>query len=505
MSTLEQVQYRKTHASGLFTALRDSGYIKALPSDYIGPRGLTKRDILEKIGRLGSCCSNIDIIEIEGGQDKLYRADFCKQHIVCGNCANRSQAIRREHFTPAIKDMARRAAPGYRGDDRVYGYFVTFTIPDGKKVYNTYARLKSSMMKFRKMGQHRPLYKNGQKIAYRVGYGEWSKMSAACGTIETIEGRAGDIHSHNHMILFTSRPLDYRVYDPAKRAALNAKYGKYNIPEIELKAIEINGGLSKITKEWQAADGDAINFDVQPLRKIPKTENQELIEKCAKMNFADSIAYQAREVLKYAAKVDSNNSNFSSQLIDEMHNTRCFESYGLFRGIVDNEEYDDNQAAAGDNVTGIYRYTWDHEKKQYLNKQSISDPGIDAGGHIGKYGLYKYIQNQIIGEYRNDRREMLAAEKGAAALDALRDNARQRIKNLWSGFNVNRNTAEYSRAIGFEAERPAPWIPYEVYKMMGIDKLQIAALKDIYRNYLNKKLYACTTPKDQKAQDVSEW
>lgn len=506
MSSLQEISGRKRHARNLYKSLIESKDLAGLSADYVGPTGLTRRDIIEKIERLGSCGSQLYLAELQSGKIKIHKGDFCKQHIVCGTCAARIQNLRRKRFAPAILDLAKRADPKYRGEDRLYVYLITFTVPDGPGILETHKRLKAAMKNFRKMGQDRPIYRKGQRVGTRRGHGEWGKVIAAVGTHEIIRGDgSGETHSHCHMIVFTSARLDYVVYDQAARAALEKKYGRGNIPPAELKKIELrDGAQSKITAEWKAAAGDAENFDVRPMYRIPRIANHETIQKCAALGFAESIAYQAREVLKYAAKVESNDFNFSLRLIDETHNKRFFEAFGLFRGLSDDNNYDETETTAADQVMGIYHVQWSDGAGEYCDKTPADDPGIDDQ-FIGLHGLYRYKQNQIIGKYRTDRAAMVRAGSPAADLDRRRDMFRNELNNLWEGFRADKNDGAYIKALGFDYKRPPVRFSYDNFMFLNFrDPLRVDMLKEVYRSYLDKKLYSSSISENQKRIEDQE-
>lgn len=507
MSSIEEISGRKRRARNLYHNLLGSPFLAALPGNYIGPAGLTKRDIIEKIERLGTCCQNIHIAEMQSGKVRIHKGDFCKAHIICGTCANRIQNLRRKRFTPAIKALAERASNTYNGKDRVYVYLVTFTIPDGLSIFETHKRLKAAMLKFRKMGQDRPIYKKGVRVGVRPGSGEWSKVIAAAGTHEIIRGDAGGVHSHCHMIVFTSSPFDYRVYDKAKKLKLEQIYGRGNIPKAELKKIENPDALSKITAEWKAADGDAVNFDVTPMYHIPRPRpgkgrpvKPETIALCAKMSYSDSIAYQAREVLKYAAKVESQDTDFSIRLIDETANKRFFEAFGLFRGISDDNNYNESEIQEGDQIAGIYKITWNDKINDYNEKIASDDPGIDDQ-FIGIYGLYRYKQNQIVGRYRTDRAALRAKNADAYTLNARRDSCRQEIKTLWASFKVDKMNGAYIKAIGLEYKPGPIRYSYDNFILMNFDPVRREMLREVFKGYINKKVYEVTQTEKQKQQE----
>ena len=504
MSSLEKITHRKTHSAGVYESLLNSRYLADLPLDYIGPTGLTRNDLFEKVQRLKDCCNSIDIAEMTSGNIKIHKANFCKQHIVCGPCANRIQNLRRKRLTPAIKAAATRADPQYHGDDKLYGYFVTYTIPDGSQILETHLRLKEAMRNFRRLGQRR---KRKDGSIYHSG-GEYGKVIGGCGTHENIQGAAGGVHSHCHMIYFTDRPLDFTVYKQKEKADLVRIYGKNNIPREKLEQIKINDeGYSKISWEWHISAGDAKNFKVIPLRRIPQTGSPETIAACAKMNFADSVTYQAREVIKYAAKIESNSGDFAAAMLNETHNKRMFESAGIFRGLSDDNNFDESEIDQGDHVAGFYRISWDNETKQYTQKRAIDDPGIDIGGNQGRYALYKYLQNQLIGDYRRQRAEMIRAGLGAAALDGWKAICREKIKLLWENYKKKENQpmAAWAAVHSFVRHDISMIdFSYSNFQFLRRSPAYWTLERDRCRSYLNKKLYSVQYSQVQKLQESAD-
>jgi len=159
--------------------------------EYVSETGLTKSDIIDKIDKIKSCCS---VVELQASYNtidehtseqvlQVSNANFCKQHAVCPVCADRSQNRRRARYNEPIKEQASRVREGQR-----YAYIVTYTVTDGNSLSERLRHLKQSRLAWRKMGQKR---KN------KRSNGEAAKIKAGLSTIEIKRGRdSGQWHVH---------------------------------------------------------------------------------------------------------------------------------------------------------------------------------------------------------------------------------------------------------------------------------------------------------------------
>lgn len=510
MSTLTRLNKLKGFNYSLSSGLLESNAYQSIDPDYIGPRGLTKRDIYEKIVKMKSCCDTIDLLMLPDDRVKLHSGNFCKQHVICSNCADRIQSLRRKRFGEPIKELSKRCIPD-AGKARLWPYFLTFTIRAGEDILTTHTRLKRSMLNFRRMGQKRVKRDKITReiIAIKKDRGEWSKVVAGIGTHEIIRGEGGKPHSHCHMIVFTDEPFNYRVYDQEKRRALEALYGRGNIPEDELKKIQLNSdGFSKISREWNLADGDAENFKVIPIERVPREASDKTRNICQGLDLADSINYQAREVLKYVSKLNKNDHDFTIDLINKTHNLRFFEAFGLFRGLSDDNNYEESEATKKDLLesTGLMRYRWNGDG-EYSDQSAIEDSGrLEFSGAV--YFGYQFRQNIIIGEYRTARRIALEGGASAPQLDSLRDNMRTRINELWATYanEVKRIPDVFYRAHDLKVptkEDRKTFVPYDVH-LHHESAGRMEELKNRFRSYLDKKLYSVTYTPGQIAAMMEE-
>lgn len=288
-----------------------------------GPGALTRNDfgrILKKISGCGSVVelrAALDRGTGEMGAPVVHAANYCGQHTICPYCAGRVQDRRGARFREPIQAMAR----AYK-----FAYMVTATIPPCETWREDLDRLISGWQAFRRMGQKRKGRK-GKRSA-----GEWGKVRAGLAKIELKRGSGSGLpHCHYHALIFTSEPLNYRVWDPKE---------KHLPPEQRTPLFRLPTGqpASKLSAEWFRATGGATNFRVDPLRMRPA-------DKKAGRSYEESIFEQSREVLKYATKFDSHPEAGAEKLFardfvgirDATYSRRLFVSYGDFRKVGGND------------------------------------------------------------------------------------------------------------------------------------------------------------------------
>lgn len=415
----------KKQSEILLSKVEKCNPIHTIACDYVSGSGLTRSDIQEKIDKIKSCCSVVELqaqyVETDNTLDQVLsvsNGNFCKQHAVCPVCADRSQSRRRARFNEPIKNQASMVKEGKR-----YAYIVTYTITDGHSLSERLHHLKESRLKWRKMGQ-----KRGNKFSG----GEAAKIKAGLSTIEIKRGEDSNLwHVHAHELLFTSKPLDYQVYDPIIKKELHKKYGS-KIPKDILTAaametVTFNGEqvpVSKISKEWlEASGGDSISIDVSAMQHVPKNASLKRQRKLAAMSFEQSIAYQAKEVIKYMSKASDNTPEDMLQIITDTYNKRMVATYGEFRGIPGDDYVIENTAESEN-----YVIVWDNAKNDYLSPIP------------GKYTEYQEEEKetrkrvaQMLGQYRRERKATinLNADHLSEQLDQLKAVFKENVSKVW--------------------------------------------------------------------------
>lgn len=403
------------------------------PLDHVSNTGLTFTDMSEKLDKIKSCSSIIELkSDFRPAGDTLEQvltvsaANFCKQPAICPICADRTQARRRVRFDNPIKTQARLVAEGKR-----HAYIVTQTVTDGPYLAERLDALKEAKRNFRLMGQRR---RKGKRSG-----GEAAKYAAAIAGIEIKRGSGSGLwHVHAHELVFTDEPLDFQVYDRAEKQRLKSQYGRHipkeKLDAIALQRVEFRGELvaaSKASAEWlKATGGESMGISIEPLQHVPKAAKGRKKRKYEKMSFEESIAYQAKEVLKYPFKPSDNSPEDAFMVISDTFNKRMVATYGEFRGIPA-EEY--ANPAAPDDETFVLK--WDDQKRKYGEpvpgkmRDLIEDEEAahDTRSKAGK----------ILGEYRRQRAALMAArdkygEGLAGALDAAKTYFRRRICGVWS-------------------------------------------------------------------------
>jgi hypothetical protein len=426
MIEVKKLESLKRQSNILLSKVEKCNPINNIKHSFVSHTGLTRSDISEKIDKIRSCCSVVELkaqyTEIENVVEQVMtvvNGNFCKQHAVCPVCADRSQNRRRARFNEPIKEQASLVKEGKR-----YAYIITFTITDGNSLAERLSHLKESKLAWRKQGQRR---KNG------FSRGEASKIKAGIGTIEIKRGSdSGLWHVHAHELIFTNEPLDYQIYDSSIKRELHKKYGS-SIPKEILSSAAMETAffqgqdvsVSKLSKEWlKATGGDSISIDVAPLQHVPKNASYKKQRKCASMSFEQSIAYQAKEVIKYMSKPSENSPTDMITIITDTFNKRMVSTYGEFRGVPGNDYEIENTS---DNET--YVILWDNKEDTYKNPIP------------GRYQEFQEEEKttrvkvaQILGQYRRERRKIISESDGIAVaekLDEIKRAFKEAVNKTW--------------------------------------------------------------------------
>lgn len=427
MIEIKKLESLKRQANFLLSKVDINNPIHSIAASYVSRTGLTRSDVSEKIDKIKSCCSVVELsasyTEIDNVVEQVLsvtNANFCKQHAVCPVCADRSQNRRRARYNEAIKQQASLVKEGKR-----YAYILTFTIKDGESLAERLSNLKQSKLEWRKMGQKRKKTRSG---------GEAHKIKAGISTIEIKRGEdSGLWHVHAHELIFTDKPLDYVVYDQNIKKELHKKFGS-KIPKDALKAAAIetatfNGeevAVSKISKEWlKATNGESISIDVEPMYHIPKNASYKKQRKCAAMTFEQSIAYQAKEVIKYMSKASDNTPEDMLEIIVDTYNKRMVATYGEFRGVP-GSDYEIENHPDSEN----YVIVWDKEKQDY--KKPI--PGKMQEFQQEETETRKRVA-EMLGQYRRERRNIVSSTSDtstmAERLDLLKSTFKESVSKVW--------------------------------------------------------------------------
>lgn len=323
---LERPSKLKLWSSDLVGILK--GQEGALFDGWAFERGkLTRDDFRRILGKMRVCGSTVELRSSldrqtgEVGAPKVHAANFCGQHSICPVCAGRVQDRRGQRFQDPIK----QAAALYP-----YAYMLTATVPPNPSWRDQVGALIDGWQSFRRMGQRRK-GRRSQRSA-----GEWGKVRAGVAKIELKRGSGSGLpHCHYHALVFTDAPLNYRVWDASQK----------HLPKEQRRALYTvrgpNGDMvaaSKISAEWHAATGGAVNFRVDPIKYRPYDRQKG-------RTWEEAVFDQAREVLKYATKFDSSPSRgaerlFASDFVgirDATYQRRLFTTYGDFRRVPGND------------------------------------------------------------------------------------------------------------------------------------------------------------------------
>jgi len=441
MCEIKRINILKSRQQKIIETFNSVDPLSVLPKNYVSETGLTYSDISDKIKKISECASIIELREsfIEDKKNhtfeqvmKIAAANYCKQHTICPVCADRLQSRRRARFNDPIRSQARMVTEGAR-----YAYLVTYTVADGPNLGERLEHLKESKKAFRKMGQKRQEETRSK--------GEAGKIKAAVSTIEIKRGKnSKEWHTHCHDLVFTDKPFDFRIYDPVKVQELRRSYGK-NIPEhimrnAAFRLIKFKGKVVPVSKtsfEWyMATDGDSMNIQIDAIRHVPKNAHGKKKRMFEKMSFEDSVAYQAKEVLKYITKPSESNLADSLIILNETYNKRMVATYGQFRGVK-GDDYLSDPEPESESFVMVWKDGKYQDPKPGKHRDNDDDPdATDTRSKVGK----------ILGEYRRKRRQYIDKRDQigsdlAFMLDELKQMYKSRVSAIWKLYR-NKKSAE---------------------------------------------------------------
>lgn len=451
---IKRINRLKSISFKMCSHMKEVDPLSVYSRNYVSKTGLTFSDLDEKIDKVSGCSSLIELkeefIERDGCHEqvlKLAAANFCKQHVICPICSNRTQTRRRVKFNDPIRDQVYRI----RSKDR-YAYLLTYTVKDGEDLSERLEHLKQSKKAFRKMGQRRVTGKRSK--------GEASKIRAAISTIEIKRGEnSGLWHVHSHDLVFTDQPLDYVMYDQNKKRKLSKKYGEKipieKLASIALNTVDFSGGrvpASKLSMEWlKASGGDSMSIEASPLKHVPDNCSAKRKRKLREMSFEQSIIYQAIEALKYFVKPSEYEPWERLILLNDTFNKRMVATYGEFRGIK-GDDYNDE--ITEEDTTWIMK--WNSEKFQYDEPQPgrVRDLLKDEEEKKCRSDCGK-----VLGVYRRSRKDLIGngfkyGDDLFLYLDEAKRKYRATVRGIWSSYRHRISTME--RMTSRECDKYSP-------------------------------------------------
>lgn len=326
---LDRPQRLKSWSLDLIRMVRE-GKDEAFADWEFGPGRLTALDLSRCLEKAKDCASLLELrakLDHETGEMsglQVHAGNYCGQHAICPVCAGRVQDRRGARFSEAIQAAARAHRRAY---------LITATIPPRPSWREDLGHLIQSWQNFRRMGQKRVYVRKDGSVKVTHSGGEWAKVEAGLAKIEIKRGsESGLPHCHIHALIFTDKPLDFRVWSKEeKQKERGERKALYYVTSPE------NGELvpaSKISWEWFKASGGATSIEINPIT------HKEAHRKAGK-TFAESVWLQSREVLKYATKFDSYPERGQEKLFirdyveirDATYNRRLFNTYGEFRSV----------------------------------------------------------------------------------------------------------------------------------------------------------------------------
>jgi len=426
-SPLRDYNHRRHFALTIYEAAIKSAAWTTLPDYHVGPTGLTKSDIKDKLERLRACCTTLEIHEHQDESLRIHTANFCGLPAICPLDAHRLQAKRVKLFAEPIEQAVK---------DGLIPYMVTFTVSSRPTLHEQITHLKKSLIRWRKLGQHgRP--------------GEYGKVQAGFWSFETKRGEGGKWHAHAHALIFCAEPLDYRTYNAEKMHALSRKLGR-ELTREELLSVALDPGnfngspiaWSKASREWHAATGDSCDLEISPCYD-PYTLDRE-----------KAAMHGAVEVLKYIHKGNHLTGDEIVEVLDQTAGLRLFNTVGTFRKLQKQaHDYRDSIAEEMKTrgpVTKIYWARWSEtcgyselsdtdrslldldEIATELHKAALSEQGKQLG-------IYKRRRRQI-----RDRLHDLGQDYCAYLLNGSKADFRAHAAKIWNHYRHQLLAARYA-------------------------------------------------------------
>lgn len=219
---------------------------------------------------------------IETGNAHLYRASFCKSHLLCQFCAIRRGARTLQAYVPKVL-AARLGTPGARL------LMVTLTIRNGPELRERFAHLKGSI--------DRLMWRWRNAQAGRSRASELGAVLGGMGAVEVKRGkRSGEWHPHFHMVLLTRRRL---LWD-------------------------------SLIEEWNQITGDSWGVQFQHL---DTEQRQRTGEPLSSEEFKAGLARDLVEVFKYPVKFAGMRPEDTWHAFTCLKGKRLIRSFGEFYGV----------------------------------------------------------------------------------------------------------------------------------------------------------------------------
>jgi hypothetical protein len=239
----------------------------SLPLDTVGKNGSILDDVAHFAHRLRRCGTSATIAHTDNGTE-VREAHRCGAGKICPVCADTAAGERLRGLRDALKTV---------NQDKIkYAYFVTATIKTGRDIYDQLDALRTAWRAWYRLGR-----------AAGRSRGEARKIT---GYIKSVEiglstNDAAKYHNHIHAVIFTDRPLDYKIYDDEikknivsqmQKDGFNGKSDARSRAEFKRRIIDAGGvsatvvyngeekPVSKITAEWFNITG-SIGFQVLPI------------------------------------------------------------------------------------------------------------------------------------------------------------------------------------------------------------------------------------------------
>jgi len=326
----------KSRSINSATATQLYATVSQLPNDTIGRNGTILDDLKVFTGRLEKCGTSA-VLGHNNGATRVLEMHRCGGHKYCPVCADKVSGERVKKIDSSLRD---------NWDDARYSYMITFTLSNQKDLNASLKLLNKS---------YRAWYRAGQKRGETRSGGEAGKIVASSKSIEIKKGRGSNLwHCHIHAIVFTSRPLNFRVYDAKKKKiagkglSLKSSADRETFKKRceELGAVkewatvlrngkEVKIPASKLSKEWAIATGGlGCGIDVRVLWGDDRPDSFVSLFDSIKGAGGDKTAKAVKYALKYSVKAgDLLKCSYEEtfELFDGFRGIRSIEYAGFLR------------------------------------------------------------------------------------------------------------------------------------------------------------------------------
>lgn len=348
-------------------------YLKSNSPNIVGESGLIISD-LERLDKSMSLCGTgtVSRRNISTGEKKILMHSICHKSKLCPKCAD----------VEYMKRMKSIDAWYIENRELVSCcYLLTFTQEKrpNESARDSARRVLDSFRSFQRIGQ-----KNRA--------GEYVKILGGFRSLE-IEPTDTGFHSHIHAIVFTSSPLDYRVYKSKVKYQMEKELSKYfgygKIPsEIYKAEMKKRDGflhadeMSTISRDWSRAGKGNLSIDVSPIFN----EKEKPFKIYNRLQADSKLSKKIRYALKYSMK----DGDFS-----KLEKGRFFELIDAMKGVRKNQYLGGIGKFEDESVEDETEFDYNDHLYEVVKKDTRTDNDVNE----------KIIREQLVERAAKDNAE----------------------------------------------------------------------------------------------------